>query len=76
MEIALNTGAGPGAYNADAPAATGKHLGGQKTSSADRYAILQRKLEDLERIHAEGKKSVSYTTYPSHIALMHSNCPA
>lgn len=52
---------GPGAYNADAPLATGKPApGGQKTSSADRYAILQRKLEDLERIHAEGKKSVRH----------------
>jgi hypothetical protein len=28
-------------------------------SAADRYAVLQRKLEDLERVHAEGKKSVS-----------------
>jgi hypothetical protein len=32
---------------------------GQKLSAGDRYAILQRKLEDLERIHADGKKSVS-----------------
>lgn len=52
---------GPGAYNTDAPLATGKPApGGQKTTSADRYAILQRKLEDLERIHAEGKKSVRH----------------
>ncbi|EPT04511.1 hypothetical protein FOMPIDRAFT_1027782 [Fomitopsis schrenkii] len=51
---------GPGAYNADAPLATGKPAPGvQKTSNADRYAMLQRKLEDLERIHAEGKKSHS-----------------
>ncbi|KAH9839316.1 uncharacterized protein C8Q71DRAFT_748934 [Rhodofomes roseus] len=49
---------GPGAYNADAPLASGKPGGsGQKTSSADRYAVLQRKLEDLERVHTEGKKA-------------------
>ena len=30
-----------------------------KVSSADRFAGLQRKLEELERIHEEGKKSVS-----------------
>lgn len=32
---------------------------GPKHSAAERYAALQRKLEDLERMHAEGKKSVS-----------------
>ncbi|THH33261.1 hypothetical protein EUX98_g903 [Antrodiella citrinella] len=30
-----------------------------KGASADRYALLQRKVEELERIHHEGKKSVS-----------------
>jgi hypothetical protein len=30
-----------------------------KQSAAERYAVLQRKLDDLERIHADGKKSVS-----------------
>ena len=28
-------------------------------SSVDRYAILQRKVEELERVHLEGKKTVS-----------------
>lgn len=69
--------AGPGAYNADAPLATGKPAPGvQKTSNADRYAMLQRKLEDLERIHAEGKKSVSYMGLLTFGAFIHNNSPA
>lgn len=27
----------------------------------DRYAILQRKLEDLERLHNDGKKAASFS---------------
>ncbi|OAX43280.1 hypothetical protein K503DRAFT_708780 [Rhizopogon vinicolor AM-OR11-026] len=46
---------GPGAYNI-APKA------GQKTSAAkhasdDRYAILLKKIEELEKVHADGKKT-------------------
>lgn len=35
---------------------------GAKAHSIDRYAVLQRKLDELERIHADGKKAVSYTS--------------
>ena len=53
---------GPGSYNTDVPVASGRPAsGGQKAPSADRYAVLQRKLDDLERLHAEGKKAVSHT---------------
>ncbi|KZT66396.1 hypothetical protein DAEQUDRAFT_458069 [Daedalea quercina L-15889] len=49
---------GPGSYNTDVPVVNGKPTsGGQKASGLDRYAALQRKLEDLERLHAESKKS-------------------
>jgi hypothetical protein len=56
----LNNGrAGLGTYdtnNIHTKAMTNNAL---KQSAAERYAALQRKLDDLERIHAEGKKSVS-----------------
>ncbi|KAM5540255.1 hypothetical protein V8D89_006074 [Ganoderma adspersum] len=49
---------GPGAYDTDAvavqnrpPTRTGNH------ATTDRLAVLQRKLEDLERIHMEEKKA-------------------
>ncbi|PIL35838.1 hypothetical protein GSI_01498 [Ganoderma sinense ZZ0214-1] len=49
---------GPGAYDADGaggqnrpPTRTGNH------TTTDRLAVLQRKLEDLERIHVEEKKA-------------------
>lgn len=32
--------------------------GAPSLNSLDRYAILQRKVEDLERVHVEGKKAV------------------
>ena len=34
-------------------------MDGLKQSAAERYAALERKLEDLEKVHADGKKSVS-----------------
>ena len=56
--------AGPGAYDIDAiaaqnrpPTRTGNH------AVTDRLAVLQRKLEDLERIHVEEKKAVSLPLY-------------
>jgi len=54
-----NTLTGPGTYDTDVKpqtkAVTANEL---KQSAAERYAVLQRKLDDLERIHADGKKSV------------------
>ncbi|KAJ7045434.1 hypothetical protein C8F04DRAFT_1064761 [Mycena alexandri] len=47
---------GPGAYNTNGKPDTKSH---SKPSAnlGDRYAILQRKVEDLERIHGDGKKA-------------------
>lgn len=51
---------GPGAYSTDSKTNTKPTTAsGPKHSATERYAALQRKLEDLERIHADGKKSVS-----------------
>ncbi|KIM83361.1 hypothetical protein PILCRDRAFT_819600 [Piloderma croceum F 1598] len=54
----LSDGPGPGTYDTDAKLQpkpiTANEL---KQSAAERYAVLQRKLDDLERIHADGKKS-------------------
>ncbi|KAJ7497216.1 hypothetical protein FB451DRAFT_220873 [Mycena latifolia] len=48
---------GPGAYNtANAKTDTKAHSK-LPPNSGDRYAILQRKVEDLERIHSDGKKA-------------------
>ncbi|KAG2146017.1 uncharacterized protein EDB93DRAFT_497784 [Suillus bovinus] len=46
---------GPSSYNS-APRAAQKLLAA-KHASDDRYAILSRKLEDLEKVHADGKKA-------------------
>ena len=53
---------GPGAYNTNT-AITTKHAGKPSTQAAmnERYAALLRKLEDLEKIHLEGKKAVSHS---------------
>ncbi|KAJ6586844.1 hypothetical protein DFH09DRAFT_910508 [Mycena vulgaris] len=55
---ALDDVPGPGAYNLAANAKT-DHKSHSKPPQnlGDRYAILQRKVEDLERIHNEGKKA-------------------
>ncbi|KAG1858176.1 hypothetical protein F4604DRAFT_1659264 [Suillus subluteus] len=46
---------GPGSYNS-VPRAVQKTLAAKHTSD-DRYAILLKKLEDLEKVHADGKKA-------------------
>lgn len=46
---------GPGAYNT---AAKPDGNGIMKAPTSDRYAVLQRKLEDLERVHEDGKREV------------------
>lgn len=46
---------GPGTYNA---AAKQDGNGVMKAPIGDRYAVLQRKLEDLERVHEDGKREV------------------
>ncbi|KAJ7188351.1 hypothetical protein C8R46DRAFT_877187 [Mycena filopes] len=47
---------GPGTYNSSAKPDTKSHPK-PPPNLGDRYAILQRKVEDLERIHSEGKKA-------------------
>ncbi|CAL1706553.1 unnamed protein product [Somion occarium] len=47
---------GPDAYNTETKMTAAKLFSNTKTSS-DRYAVLQRKVEELERLYAEGKKS-------------------
>ena len=42
----------PGSRNSKPPAVTGKHAGD------DRYAVLLKRIDDLERIHAGDKKNV------------------
>ncbi|CAL1706551.1 unnamed protein product [Somion occarium] len=46
----------PDAYNTETKMTAAKLFSNTKTSS-DRYAVLQRKVEELERLYAEGKKS-------------------
>ncbi|KAG2078938.1 hypothetical protein BDR04DRAFT_1226123 [Suillus decipiens] len=46
---------GPGSYNSALRAA--QKLSAAKHASDDRYAILLKKLEDLEKVHADGKKA-------------------
>jgi hypothetical protein len=48
---------GPGAYGKDDKAAKPAKKAAP-TSINDRYAALQKKLEDLERVHLDGKKAV------------------
>ncbi|KAL6305236.1 hypothetical protein BKA93DRAFT_731459 [Sparassis latifolia] len=48
---------GPGAYDADAAAKTTRSSSRAGKPVTDRSAALQHKLEELERIHAENKKS-------------------
>ncbi|PCH36181.1 hypothetical protein WOLCODRAFT_156905 [Wolfiporia cocos MD-104 SS10] len=53
---------GPGTYDPDgatsqSKAPTMNSTGMGAKSFNDRYAVLQRKLEDLERVHTEGKKT-------------------
>ncbi|KAI0374148.1 hypothetical protein BV20DRAFT_1111162 [Pilatotrama ljubarskyi] len=48
---------GPGAYEADPANTQNKAPSTKPSTSADRLLVLQRKLEDLERIHVEEKKS-------------------
>ncbi len=50
---------GPGAYNMEQKTTTSKSGTGTRIASGDRYALLQRKVEELERLHAESKKNVS-----------------
>lgn len=50
---------GPGTYAADVKVPAAKNAAGTRVAYGDRYAALQRKLEDLERVHAESKKAVS-----------------
>jgi hypothetical protein len=49
---------GPGSYNS-VPRAVHKTLAA-KHASDDRYAILLKKLEDLEKVHADGKNAVRH----------------
>ncbi len=46
---------GPGTYNT---AAKPDGNGIMKAPTGDRYAVLQKKLEDLERVHEDGKREV------------------
>jgi hypothetical protein len=48
---------GPGTYK-PAPKA-GQKLSTAKHTSDDRYAILLKKIEELEKVHVDGKKAVS-----------------
>ncbi|OBZ70609.1 hypothetical protein A0H81_09092 [Grifola frondosa] len=48
---------GPGAYNTDTNPTVPKVTNSTKSSSSDRYAVLQRKVEELERLHVEAKKA-------------------
>lgn len=60
--LLLTKPTGPGTYDSDPKTTTMKPATKQRAPSqnlADRYAILQRKVEDLEKVHNEGKKSVS-----------------
>ncbi|KAI0355587.1 hypothetical protein OH77DRAFT_1479263 [Trametes cingulata] len=48
---------GPGAYEADPANTQNKPPSTKPSTAADRLLVLQRKLEDLERIHVEEKKA-------------------
>ncbi|KAJ6499380.1 hypothetical protein C8R45DRAFT_821070 [Mycena sanguinolenta] len=48
---------GPGAYNTGGGKPESKSHSKPPVNSGDRYAILQKKFEDLERIHCDGKKA-------------------
>ncbi|KAJ7132830.1 hypothetical protein C8R43DRAFT_1023572 [Mycena crocata] len=48
---------GPGEYNTVAGKTDLKPISRPPQNSGDRYAFLQRKVEDLERIHIDGKKA-------------------
>ncbi|KAJ7346535.1 hypothetical protein DFH08DRAFT_193064 [Mycena albidolilacea] len=48
---------GPGAYNTGTGKPDSKPNAKPPANLGDRYAILQRKVEDLERIHNDGKKA-------------------
>ncbi|KAJ7901749.1 hypothetical protein B0H14DRAFT_2668280 [Mycena olivaceomarginata] len=48
---------GPGAYNTGTGKPDSKSNAKPPANLGDRYAILQRKVEDLERIHNDGKKA-------------------
>ena len=49
---------GPGYYATDNKV-TEARPAGSRAASGDRYSVLQRKLEDLQRVHDESKKVVS-----------------
>ncbi|KAK0485710.1 hypothetical protein IW261DRAFT_1329186 [Armillaria novae-zelandiae] len=48
---------GPNSYNTQTKTTTTKPSARPGQSHADRYAVLQRKVEDLERLHHEDKRS-------------------
>ncbi|KAJ7287615.1 hypothetical protein C8J57DRAFT_592096 [Mycena rebaudengoi] len=48
---------GPGTYNTQTERPESKSGARPPTSMGDRYSILQRKVEELERIHNDGKKT-------------------
>ncbi|KAK0461352.1 uncharacterized protein EV420DRAFT_1306178 [Desarmillaria tabescens] len=48
---------GPNSYNTETKMTTSKPPVKPSSNNADRYAVLQRKVEDLERLHNEDKKS-------------------
>ena len=51
----INEHLGPGAYNNEPQKKTGKTALDPSQNIIDRYAVLQRKVEDLEKIHNEDK---------------------
>jgi hypothetical protein len=55
-QYSANTSTGPGASHSVPKA--GQKPFAAKHPSDDRYAILLKKLEDLEKVHADGKKAV------------------
>ncbi|KAK0195324.1 hypothetical protein F5146DRAFT_281360 [Armillaria mellea] len=48
---------GPNSYNIETKTTTTKPSARTGSSNVDRYAVLQRKVEDLERLHNEDKRS-------------------
>jgi hypothetical protein len=61
-----NSNTGPGTYNTEMKASNTR-----TKATIDRYAMLQRKVEDLERIHADSKKSVrSYLHLTVHVLII------
>lgn len=55
-QYSTNVFTGPNSYNS-VPRAVQKALAA-KHASDDRYTTLLKKLEDLEKVHADGKKTV------------------